>query len=87
MIKTEHTAVTELHITALPEAKLGHCMREAVLVACSEWQNVPLTYQDREYRMLCNDLLSCVVGPGDKTSGVRDAGWSKELFRRIAWSC
>ena len=60
MTKIEHTEVTELHMTALPESKLGDCMREAVLVACSEWQNVVLTHNGKCYRVLCNDLLSCV---------------------------
>ena len=60
MTKTEHTEVTELYMTALPESKLGDCMREAVLMACTEWQNVVLTYHGRKYRVLCNDLLGCV---------------------------
>lgn len=74
MPSLKHTAVTELHMTALPDSKLGDCMREAVLVACREWRNVTLTYRDRKYRVLCNDLLSCVIELGDKTSGKRDAG-------------
>lgn len=69
MTKIEHTVVVELHMSALPAAKLSDCMREAVLVACSEWQNVVLTYHDRKYRVLCNDLLACVVESGDKPGG------------------
>ena len=60
MIKTEHTEVTELHMTAMPSASIGASMREAVLVACSEWQNVVLTHNGKCYRVLCNDLLGCV---------------------------
>ena len=74
MTKTEHTEVTELHMTALPESKLGDCMREAVLMACKEWQNVVLTYHGRKYRVMCNDLLACVVESGDKPGGSSHAG-------------
>ncbi len=60
MSKLKHTAVTELHIHARPGASLGDCMREAALMACLRWQNVTLTHQDRQYRVLCNDLIGCV---------------------------
>ena len=73
MSSLKHTAVTHLHLTALPESKLGDCMREAVLTVCREWRNVTLTYRDRKYRVLCNDLLTCVVESGDKPGSDRNA--------------
>ncbi len=60
MSKPEHTQLTELHMVSLPGSRLEDCMYEAVLMACKEWHNVVLTHHGRKYRVLCNDLLSCV---------------------------
>ncbi len=60
MIGLKNTTVTELRICAQPGASIGDCMRDAVMLACQEWQNVVLEHNGRQYRVLCNDLIGCV---------------------------
>ena len=55
-----HTEIIDVRLSAKPGASLGECMRDAVLLACQEWQNVTLIHNGKDYRVLCNDLLGCV---------------------------
>ena len=57
----KNTTVIELHISSNLGASIGECMKEAVLLAAQEWRNVTLTHNGKKYRVLCNDLLGCVL--------------------------
>lgn len=66
MIKLKHTEISDIHIYAKPGSSLLSCWREAVLLACLRWKNVTLTHQDRQYRVLCDDLIGCIKKPTDE---------------------
>ena len=59
MIDTEHTEITSLNISGRASSPLSECIREAILVATTEWINVNLTYGRKTYAIKVNDLFSC----------------------------
>jgi len=61
----ENIEIIEIRVSALPGAPVGKCMQEAIKLAATEWRNVRLRHNDKQYIVLVNDLLSTVMDIGD----------------------
>lgn len=55
--------VTEIRAEATPGATITECLKECLVLAASEWQNVILRFNGKEYKIYVNDLLAAVKSP------------------------
>ena len=56
----KHIQIAHIKVGAIPEANFGECIREALIIATKEWQNVILTHNGKKYRIFVNDLFATV---------------------------
>jgi len=63
----ENIEIVEIRVSALPGALIGKCIQESIQLAATEWRNVRLRHNDKQYIVLVNDLLSTVMEIGDLT--------------------
>ena len=52
--------VIKVIVTANPGASIGQCIKDAIQIAVTEWRNVQLVHNGKEYIIYVNDILETV---------------------------
>ena len=60
LLRTQQLSTT---VQALPGTQIDQCIREAIALCSHEGVNVTLLHNEREYKIMFNDLLAAVQHP------------------------
>ena len=64
-MKMDNIEIVEIRVSGRPGTSIEKCVREAIKLAATEWRNVRLRFNDKQYIILVNDLLSTVMEIND----------------------
>jgi hypothetical protein len=57
-LKMEQIEITEIKVTAKAGASIGRCLQESLKLATTEWRNVRLFFNGKQYLIQPNELLA-----------------------------
>ena len=57
-MRLEHTYIKSISIESCAGSHVNDCIKEAVILAVNNWENVVLTHSDNIYRVDVNDLFA-----------------------------
>ena len=60
-MEQKFTELKEVVLSATPGSPIGECMREALLMAATEWRNVKLIHNGKNYYAKPNRMLETII--------------------------
>ena len=57
-ISTKSITAFEVKVYANPGASLAQCIKDCIILSISEWRDVTLTHNNREYKFTAEDLFN-----------------------------
>ena len=63
MLKLKNISIVDIRVIAQPGTRIGNCLQEAIKLAVTEWRNVRLEHNAKQYNVNVSKLLEICINP------------------------